>query len=162
MTITPIQYNRRLEGEFVYERGTDDEQEEMVEIVEETIEHHNYDELCAKIRSRFKELLNLRHVPLFDLRCEYIEIPETLNGPHRDRFTNQLTRGIYDSIDWDMQWGRHARFTAIYYTLQDSNGDSSFDDVNTSNSSGSAEALGFALKRLDHVLNVLDFQRQSH
>ena len=127
MTVTTIQYSRRIQPKNVYERASN-EQEHIIKIVKETIEHFNYDDLWAKISTRFKELLNLHHTPLFDLKCNYLRLPTMTNFPEERLVTNHLTKRRYDRIDWTVQ-DEDAQFTAIYYTFQDSDGDSEDEDL---------------------------------
>ena len=122
MTVTTIQYSRRIKPKNVYDRASN-EQEHIIKIVKETIEHFNYDDLWAKISTRFKELLNLHHTPLFDLKCNYLRLPAMTIFP-----VKHLTKRRYDIIDWTVQ-GEGAQFTAIYYTFQDSDGDSEDEDL---------------------------------
>ncbi len=157
MPITPIKYKRRVEPEYVYDDDANDEREQVITIVEETIEHFDYEDLCAKIKVRLKELLNLQYEPLFDLCCDYTLLHTDHQFGGERKWSDHFTKDNYDSIDWYLQEDVETTcFTAIYYTFRESNEDSSFDDVNTSNSSGSAEALGFALKKLENVLDRLD------
>lgn len=157
MPITSIKYERRVEPEYVYDEDTNDESAQVIAIVEETIEHFDYEDLCAKIKVRFKELLNLQYEPLFDLCCDYVILPTHHQNGGVIKRSEHFTKDNYDSIDWYLQEDEDVTcFTAIYYTFRQSNGDLSFDNVDTPNSSGSAEALGFALRRLECILNTLN------
>ena len=139
--------------------------EGLVELADETVEHFDYDDLRAKIRERFKELLGIQQAPLFDLSCDYY-IPDTgvngnLFGAIRTNESN-CTRDVYNQIDWEFVDNEHAYFVATYYTLQGTEEDSSLDDTSNDASSdaisimdSSRDSLGCVLKRLDHMLERL-------
>ena len=142
-----------------------DGSDELVELADETVEHFDYDDLRAKIRERFKELLGIQQAPLFDLSCDYY-IPDTdvnddLFGVIRTNVSN-CTRDVYNQIDWEFVDNEHAYFVATYYTLQGTEEDSSLDGTSNDASSdaisimdSSRDSLGCVLKRLDHMLERL-------
>ena len=137
--------------------------EGLVELANETIQHFDYDDLRAKIRERFKQLLESQREPLlFDLLCDYY-IPDpddhgNLMAALRT-YTLDCTREIYNQIDWEFEDNEHAYFVATYYTLQGTEESSSLDDTSNDASSdaisimdSSRDSLGCVLKRLDHML----------
>ena len=91
------------------------------EIAREEIQHDSYDDLRRKIRERLKQLLRLDSFdsePLYDLSCLFFTGVPT--GDVFRRFSDNLTRNVYNTIDWDLPDQIRARLEATYYTLQGS------------------------------------------
>ena len=160
MPTTDIKYCRRDRPVDVRGRDTDSDgslSDGLVELADETVEHFDYDDLRAKIRERFKELLGIQQAPLFDLSCDYY-IPDSnvngnLFGAIRTNESN-CTRDVYNQIDWEFEDNEHAYFVATYYTLQGTEEDSSLDDA-ISIMDSSRDSLNCVLKRLDNMLERL-------
>ena len=142
MPTTKITYVRFDRPEDVYHVHQDEDTLTYHILSDETIEHEDYNDLCTKIRNRFKELLNIQHEPLFDLCMEYY-----LDN-NRDWFTEHFTQQLYDRLDW------HEAYYFTYLGVDDGSSSDSGSD-----SSVSVELLGVqfgVLSWLDLVLDKLN------
>ena len=148
MPTTKITYVRFDRSEDVYHVHQDEDTLTYHILSDETIEHEDYNDLCRKIKNRFKELLNIQHEPLFDLCMQYFLDYE------RDRFTEHFTQQLYDSLDWYLQEDKNASFQANYFTYRGVDDGSSSNDG--SDSSVSVESLGVKLDCAFGVLSQLD------
>ena len=123
MPTTKITYVRFDRPEDVYHVHQDEDALTYHILSDETIEHEDYNDLCRKIRNRFKELLNIQHEPLFDL-CQCMDY-------HLDnvqsRFTEHFMQQLYNRLDWHLQEDKNAFFEAYYFTYQGVDDGSSFD-----------------------------------
>ncbi len=151
MPLTYIFYSIRSHPEEVKVVSGPNPSEDTEIIVEEEIQHSNYNDLRNKIKERSKQLPELSHKPLYDLHCTYT-IPQTPTTPAREINCTNLTQTIYDSIEWDSP-STDAVFEAIFYTLQGTDGDSSFDSLNTTGNSGTS--LDCVLQQLEHIIAKL-------